>query len=195
MKKILITGLGLCMLTASFAQTQKGNVLIGADLSNIGLNFQKGNTQFILNINPKAGWFVRDNLAVGGDVNIGLNTQKGATSFSYGIGAFGRKYYGAEVTNLARTAKWFLEANAGISGLNITGTNLVTSNTNGFKVGIGPGYSYFISQNIALEALAKYNLTVGFGNSTTVNNISLGLGFQIYLPGNRVKQLIEKPMK
>lgn len=195
MKRIFITALGLFMMSAAFSQTEKGNVLIGADLSNIGVNFQKGNTQFSLNINPKVGWFVRDNLAVGADVNFGLNTQKGATTFTYGVGAFGRKYYGAAATNLARTAKWFLEANAGISGVNITGTNLVTSNTNGFKVGIGPGYSYFISQNIALEALAKYNLTAGFGNSTTVNNISLGLGFQIYLPGNRVKQLVEKPIK
>lgn len=195
MKKIFVTALGLFMMTAAFSQTQKGNVLIGADLSNIGLNFQKGNTQFSLNINPKVGWFVKDNLAVGADVNFGLNTQKGATTFAYGVGAFGRKYYGAETNNLARTAKWFLEANAGLSGLNISGTNLVSSNTNGFKVGIGPGYSYFISQNIALEALAKYNLTAGFGNSTTVNNITLGLGFQIYLPGNRVKQLVEKPLK
>ena len=195
MKKIFITGIGLLMMGAAIAQTQKGNVLVGADLTNIGLNFQKGNTQFSLNINPKAGWFVKDNLAVGGEVNLGLNTQKGATSFAYGVGVFGRKYYGAETTNLARTAKWFLEANAGIYGVNLTGTGLPSTSTNGFGLGIGPGYSYFISQNIALEALAKYNLTAGFGNSPTNNSIKLGLGFQIYLPGNRVKQLVEKPLK
>ena len=195
MKKILISGLGLLMLTTGFAQTQKGNVLIGANLSDIGLNFQKDNTQFSLNINPKAGWFVKDNLAVGGEVNMGLNTQKGATAIAYGFGVFGRKYYGAETTNLARTAKWFLEANAGIYGLNISGTDLIKSSTNGVGLGIGPGYSYFISQNIALEALAKYNFTAGFGNSPANNSIKLGLGFQIYLPGNRVKQLVEKPIK
>ena len=195
MKKILISSLGLLMLTTGFAQTQKGNVLIGATLSDIGIDFQKDNTQFSLNITPKVGWFVKDNLAVGGEVNIGLVTQKGATAFSYGVGVFGRKYYGAETTNLARTAKWFLEANAGIYGLNLSGIDLIKSSTNGVGLGIGPGYSYFISQNIALEALAKYNFTAGFGNSTTNNSIKLGLGFQIYLPGNRVKQLIEKPMK
>ncbi len=195
MKRIFITVLGLFMLTTSFSQTQKGNVLIGADLSNIGVNFQKDNTQFSLNINPKVGWFVRDNLAVGGEVNMGLNTQKGSTSFTYGVGVFGRKYYGAATTNLSRTAKWFIEANAGLYGVNLTGTNLISTSTNGFGLGIGPGYSYFLSENIALEALAKYNLTAGFGNSPTNNSIKLGLGFQIYLPGNRVKQLVEKPMK
>lgn len=195
MKKILISSLGLFMLTTGFAQTQKGNVLVGADLTNIGLDFQKDNTQFSLNINPKVGWFVRDNLAVGGEVDLGLNTQKGATAFAYGVGVFGRKYYGAGTTNLARTAKWFLEANAGIYGLNLSGTDLTKTSTNGLGLGIGPGYSYFISQNIALEALAKYNFTAGFGNSATNNSIKLGLGFQIYLPGNRVKQLVEQPMK
>ena len=180
---------------ASFAQTQKGNVLIGADLTNIGVNFQKDNTQFSLNINPKAGWFVRDNLAVGGDVNLGLNTQKGATTVNYGVGVFARKYSGSAVTNLARTGKWFVEANTGIYGINTSGTNLVKSSTNGLGIGLGPGYSYFISENIALEALAKYNFTAGFGNSSTNSNINLGLGFQIYLPGNRVKQLVQQPMK
>ena len=195
MKRIFITALALSSMCASFAQTQKGNVLIGADITNIGINFQKDNTQFSLNINPKYGKFVRDNLAVGGEVNLGLNTQKGATSFNYGVGIFARKYTGSAVTNLARTAKWFVEANTGIYGINITGTNLVKTSTNGVGFGLGPGYSYFISENIALEALAKYNFTAGFGNSSTNSNINLGLGFQIYLPGNRVKQLVAQPLK
>ncbi|MBC7689621.1 MAG: hypothetical protein H7211_15740, partial [Aquabacterium sp.] len=55
--------------------------------------------------------------------------------------------------------------------------------------------AYFLTQNIALEALAKYNLTVGLGNSTTNNNVGFGLGFQIYLPGKQVKQLANDPIK
>lgn len=194
MKRFFITALALSSLCASFAQTQKGNVLIGADITNIGINFQKDNTQFNLNINPKYGKFVKDNLAVGGEVNLGVNTQKGATSINYGVGVFARKYSGSSVTNLARTGKWFVEANTGIYGINTSGTNLVKTSTNGIGLGLGPGYSYFISENIALEALAKYNFTAGFGNSATNNSIKLGLGFQIYLPGNRVKQLVQQPM-
>ena len=195
MKKIYLTALSLFIIGAAFSQTQKGNVLIGGDLSNIGINFQKGNTQFSFNIDPKAGWFIKNNLAVGAEVNFGITTQKGATSVTYGVGGFGRKYFGDESVNLARTAKWFIEANAGIYGQNLSGSNSVSTSTNGLGIGFGPGYSYFINPNIALEALAKYNLTVGFGNSTTNNNISIGLGFQIFLSGNRVKQLIKDPMK
>lgn len=195
MKRIFITSIAFFMLATAFAQTQKGNVLIGADLSNIGINFQKGNTQFSFNLNPKVGWFVENNLLVGAQVTFGITTFTGSTTTNYAVGAFGRKYLGDASTDLGRTSKWFLEANAGISGLNTSGSGVAHSSTNGLNIGFGPGYSYFINQNIALEALAKYNLTVGFGNSTTNNNIGIGLGFQIYLPGKRVKQLIEKPMK
>lgn len=195
MKRIIVTVLAGLFCTTTFSQTQQGNVLIGADISNIGVNFQSGNTQFSFDLNPKAGWFLRDNLALGPEVNFGLNTQKGATSISYGVGAFGRKYFGSAATNLSRTTKWLIEANAGIYGTNLSGDNVTKTSTNGLGIGAGPGIAWFINENIALEALAKYNLTVGFGNSTTNNNINLGVGFQIYLPGKRVKQLAEDPVK
>ena len=196
MKKVIFSAYFLVIATsAAFAQTQKGNILVGADLLNFGLNFQKGNTQFQLNLNPKAAWFIDDNLALGAEVIAGLNTQKGATSFNYGVGALARKYFGTEATNLTRTTKWFAEGNIGFYGTNLTGTNLPKTSTNGIGIGFGPGVAYFLTQNIALEALAKYNLTVGLGNSTTNNNVGFGLGFQIYLPGKQVRQLANDPIK
>lgn len=195
MKKIIFSAYLLTITLVVVAQTQKGTVLVGADLMNFGINFQKGNTQFQLNINPKAAWFIQDNLAVGAEVITGLNTQKGATSFNYGIGALARKYFGTESTNLTRTTKWFAEGNAGFYGTNLTGTNIAKTSTNGIGLGFGPGLAYFLTSNIALEALAKYNFTIGLGNSTTNNNIGFGLGFQIYLPGKQVKQLAEDPIK
>lgn len=179
----------------AFSQTQKGSVIVGADLANIGINFQEGNTQFQFDLNPKAGWFIKDNLVLGPEVNLGINTQKGATAINYGVGAFGRKYFGENATNLSRTIKWFVEANAGFAGTNLSGDDVIKTSTNGLRLGAGPGLAYFLSDNIALEALAKYNLTVGFGSSTTVNNLGVGLGFQIYLPGRKAKQLAKDPVK
>ena len=195
MKRIIITAFALFMMSATFAQTQKGNIIVGADLAGLGLNFQEGNTQFSLNLNPKAGWFIQDNLAIGPEVTLGLNTQKGATTFNYGVGAFGRKYFGAEAANLTRSTKLFLEANAGIYGQNLSGDEVEKTSTNGFGAGFGPGIAYFVTPNIALEGLLKYNLTVGFGSSTTNNNIGFGLGFQIYLPGKQVKQIAKDPIR
>ena len=195
MKTLILTTCLLVMFSFGFAQTQRGNVMVGADLANIGLDFQEGNTQFNFTVNPKVAWFIQDNTALGAEVQLGLNTQKGATSFSYGIGALGRRYFGPGATNLARTTKVFVEVNAGIYGTNLSGTNVVKTSTNGLGLGAGPGIAWFINQNIAVEALAKYNLTVGFGNSTTTNSIDIGLGFQIYLPGRRVAELAKDPIK
>ena len=194
MKRIITTAICLFLITAAFPQTQKGNVMVGADLSNLGLDFQSGNTTFSLNLTPKAAWFIQDNTALGAEVRLNLVTQKGSTYVGYGVGALGRKYFGDGATNLARTTKWFAEANVGIYGTNTSGGG-VSANTNGLGIGIGPGFAYFLNQNIALEALAKYNLTVGFGNSTTNNNIGIGLGFQIYLGGKQVQQMAKDTIK
>ena len=48
MKTLITTVLFVCFgVLASFAQTQQGNVMWGASVSNIGLDLQKGNTGFI----------------------------------------------------------------------------------------------------------------------------------------------------
>jgi hypothetical protein len=188
MKKLFLGAvIILTSVISANAQTQKGNVLIGGDITHLNLDLQSGNTIFDITIDPKMGWFVRNNKLVGVNFNLGLTTQTGATTVSYGVGIFGRDYFGAASTDLVRKMKWFLEANLGIIGTNTSGS--AHASTNGLGVGIGPGLSYFITPNVALEALAKYNLTVGFGNSTTDNAIGAQLGFQIYLPGKRLKML------
>lgn len=194
MKKTLLVLaiLSLLFTQKTNAQTEKGNVMFGAALADLQLYFQEGNTTFVGNITPKAGFFIRDNVAIGPQVSLGLTTTQGTSSFTYGVGAFGRKYWGqqAENTTNVKGTKFFVEASAGINGVSGDGTS-----TTGLGVGIGPGLAYFITRSVALEGLFKYNLTVGFGNSTTVNNVGLNLGFQIYLPGrstlNKVKSDVQ----
>lgn len=165
--------------------------MVGADIANISANFQEKNTRFSINLNPKAAFFIRDNVALGPTFNLGIVAQKQMEpTFTYGIGAFGRKYLGAAATNLTRTAKMFLEANAGIAG-----ENNENSSTNGLNLGFGPGVAYFLTSNIALEALAKYDLTIGFGESPVNNAFRLGLGFQIYLPSKHARQITTEPLK
>ena len=188
MKKIVTTilfaGLGIL---AGNAQTQRGNVMWGASVSNIGLDLQRGNTGFNFDLTPKIGYFIADDFAIGPEVIIGLNTNSGSTVFNYGIGGFGRYFLtNSPETQVVRGSRWFVEANAGLTGSNVKIAGSSSSNTNGLGIGFGPGLSYFVTERIALEGLLKYNLGVGFGNSTTTNRIGLGIGFQIYLPGRTV---------
>jgi hypothetical protein len=173
--------------TQTQAQLQRGNVLIGADLANIDLSLDKGGN-FGFRISPKIAWFINNNLALGGYLHTGLSTAKGAgTSVSYGVGALGRYYVNDETINLIRHSRFFVEGTVGIEGDNPA----VGDNTNGLGLGVGPGWTYFISPNIGLEALLKYNGIVGFGSAPTSNNLNLSFGFQIYLSRARTNEIRE----
>ncbi len=65
--------------------------------------------------------------------------------------------------------------------------------TNGFAFGVGPGYSYFITNNVALETNLKYNGLVGGGNTTYQNALGLNFGVQVFIPSSRAKELRDNP--
>lgn len=191
-KKNFLMAVALLIGMSAFSQTQKGYYIIGAELANMELSFQKGNTAFGLDIHPHIAWFVKDNLAIGGEVTLGLKTSKtggiNSTQFDYGVGAIGRYYIADKATQVINKSRFFLEANAGIQGENdkVGGSSI---NTNGLGLGFGPGLSYFINNNIALVGLVKYNLLVGFGNATTTNKLNFNLGFNIHLTGSKLKEM------
>lgn len=188
MKHILTSLVILLLLNAKTnAQIQAGNVMVGADIARLNLSLDKGGN-FAFDINPKAAWFVRDNLAIGAYLKVGLQTAKGAgTSVDYGIGPLARYYFSDDNLTLLRHSRFFVEGNVGIEGYNPA----VGDNTNGLGLGIGPGWTYFITPNIGLEALLKYNGIIGFGSAPTSNNLGLNIGFQIYLPSSRLRAVGE----
>lgn len=100
-------------------------------------------------INPMVGFFVTDNIAVGGQ--IGYESDKtdndGTTTFeenTLSIGAFGRYYF-----TPANDFSLF-----GHLGLNYFTTDHGDADykTNGFNLGLRPGINYFLSENWAIEA-------------------------------------------
>jgi len=192
MKKTLSVLVTFCFLFTekSTAQLEQGNIIVGADLANFNLGLKKGSLTTI-NITPNALWLLNSSVALGAYVNFGLATQKvddeTFSTTTYGIGVLGRYYVNDPKMNLLKQGRWFFEGNAGFQGSNTKGGN----STNGLGLGIGPGYAYFITKNIAFETLLKFDENLGFGNTTSTNDLNLSLGFQIYLPGkstmNQVK--------
>jgi len=174
---LLILAASLAVYQAE-AQLKRGNLLVGGNIADLDAGLRKGDL-FSASLSPKIAWFLRDNAAVGGYLKFGLATAKNAgTSINYGIGLLGRYYLSNDNTNLYRHGRFFGEANVGIEGFNPA----VGENTNGLGLGIGPGYAYFVSPNVGLETLLKYNGIVGFGQALTSHNLHLSFGFQIYLP-------------
>ncbi|BEV04402.1 MULTISPECIES: hypothetical protein [Chryseobacterium] len=191
MKKLIFTGImAVAGLAGTMnAQIQKGNWLVGSSLisSNFGLNTGGG---YNIAIQPKGAYFIEDNVAVGGYVDLGFNkvTNGSPTEFTYGVGALGRYFLSPGekgVDNLLNHGRWFLEGNAGIGGRSVENAD----STTGFDFGVGPGYSYFITPNIGLEGLVKYRGRAGFGSEGLNSNITFNLGFSIYLPTSKAKQI------
>lgn len=181
MKKLFFAA-AIGLFGLSNAQIQKGNIMVGGELAaaNFGLNQGGG---YNVAITPQAAYFVQDNWAVGPYVNLGFSGAKGSpTTFNYGVGALSRYYLSPGeqgVDSLLKHGRFFVEGNAGIGGQTISDGG---DSTNGLDLGIGPGYTYFITKDIGLDASLKFNGNVGFGSRTTSSNIAFRLGLNIFLP-------------
>jgi hypothetical protein len=205
---IFIIALAGCFGVAH-AQIEKGNILLGTDLGSgiagtgsgslfgVNFNLNKG-SGWNIGISPKMGYFVKDHWMVGGVVNLGYNKSATVADGSaskttvYGIQALTRYYAkNNQVNNLLNHGRFFAEANVGLAGVNVSGGNT----TNGFVFGFGPGYSYFITQNVALEGLLKYNGLAGGGNTGYQSSLGLNFGMQVFLPSAKVKKLIHEPSR
>ncbi|MBL4678039.1 MAG: hypothetical protein JKY70_17805 [Mucilaginibacter sp.] len=193
MKKIFIIGL-LAMFSHAFhanAQIQQGNVMVGGSFSDISLGLDHSKV-FSLNLTPKAAWFIKDNVALGAYVNLGIQTAKeSSTTFKYGVGGLGRYYTGKDM-EIVKHGRFFGEATAGLGGINVSNGG---GNTNGLDFSFGPGFSYFITPNIGLETLLKYNGVGGFGNAGYQSTLGLSFGFQIYLPGKRTLDKVKSDVQ
>ena len=212
MKKLLFltTIIILGFSGVSNAQTEKGTFMLGSDLGsglvnnasrglfglNFGLNEGAG---FNVGISPKMGYFVRDNFMLGAVVNLGFTKSAEYDGFStrtttYGVQALTRYYMSQGekgVDNFLKRGSFFSEANAGVAGVNVKDG----PTTNGFAFGVGPGYSYFVTPNVALETTLKYNGLVGGGNTTYQHALGLNFGVQVFLDKAEGKRRIENPDK
>ncbi|WP_122968039.1 hypothetical protein [Proteiniphilum sp. X52] len=180
MKKFLFSTLLVfaCSVGVATAQLQKGSTLVGGGIADLSMGLGDENV-FNITLTPRVGYFIQDNVAIGGKVGLTYTAQPGEDAYGYSVNAFGRYYFGPdEFDTLLKQGRWFLEAGAGVGGAR--GVDL------GFNVNFGPGYAYFLSDNVAVEALLLYNGTFGNGSS---NGLSLNVGFQIYFPKSLYKNL------
>lgn len=167
---------------ASNAQTEKGNIMVGANLANIGATLRDGTNSFNLTLSPKAGWFIQDDLAIGAEVKLDMTFKKGDDPIGWGILPFARYYFPGEGFEVVKKTRFFAEAGAGVGG---EGTGGQT--TTGFRGFGGVGAAYFVSSNIALETSARLGVIAGSGATTLNPNINLG--FQIHLPTKKLKEM------
>ncbi|MFD2969711.1 hypothetical protein [Sphingobacterium bambusae] len=154
---------------------KQGNWMIGGSVGNIGYSFE--GKKFGININPRAGYFITDGLALGAQANLGFAAVKDVDNvYNYGISPFVRYYFPG---GASASGRFFGQGDVGIAGSS-QGSDV------SLALGANVGYAHFITQTVALEVMAGYNYSkanVNAGNGQS--GLGLAVGFQIYLPGKR----------
>lgn len=156
---------------------QQGNWLVGASVGSLGYNFKSETFQLILE--PRAGYFISDNAVIGTQAQLGLTFYDGGENFSYGLTPFARYYF---PEGASPTSRWFGEALAGFAGSSLKDSD--GDRIFGSVLGLRAGYAHFVARNIGLEATLNYTRTsADITVDTGTSGLSVGIGFQIYLPG------------
>lgn len=167
--------------------TQVGNYMVGANLFFANVTFQEGtNSIYNVGLNPRAGFFVLPNIALGASLNIGVQGVKNFRAVSYGATPFARVYFAHDnEAKPARPLQFFIEGGIGFSGsvayYKSSNNGVITTekeHNNGLQAYLLPGVDYFVNKHVAVEAGLEYSYNSG---RAKINTLGLNLGFQIFL--------------
>lgn len=193
MKKLTIIIATLSFITTSvFAQPRKGDWMVGAGIANSSAARVAGSTQFNVNLNPSAGYFLSNRVAVG--TSVGLSYSKYArslSSYSASLKPFARYYFSKKEGMQPKKLYLFGEVSAGAGiGASRYDNNGVIEKRTGSTIlsSAGLGLTYFILPNVSVEGTfnMNYNTPINAAPAPGSNLVpSLGVGFQIYLPGRK----------
>lgn len=169
MKKIILGILVVTLCTVAVnAQTMKGDWMVGGSFA---LNTTSNTT---VSLNPAAGYFILDNLAIGGTFNFGYVKTGDVKSTVIGAGPFARYYFGKG--NL----KPFVLTEFLFNSLKVDGVAETSSTNNGHDFLLGGGLAAFVNEHVAIETIAGYTNTKYSGESSD-GGLAIRIGFQIYL--------------
>jgi outer membrane protein len=223
MKKIFLSITALLTFSLLQAQTSQGTLFIGGGL---GISAGGGKTESktgsttvstdnpkttSLSISPGIGYFIADNLAIGLDFNVGVNTSKTKgtnftntkTGTSLGVSPF-IKYYKMVNDNFGFTGAFSVQVSSQKTKEKYeSGSTSTTSDGPKYSnlgIGITPGFVFFPSEKIGIEAnfgflgyqsvkneyQANTNTRVtytsnSFGLNATTFTPAFQLGFRYYL--------------
>lgn len=177
MKKIVLTFAALVAFTFANAQEgetstfgfSQGNIMLEG---NLGYNSTKDKNEPVtttssFDFNPKVGYFISDDFALGLELGIGstktevempgMTTETKGSTFNAGV--FGRYYF----LDLGERFKTYGELGLGMTSSKTEVTGADELKENGFRGGVTLGINYFVTENFAINfALADvlaYNST------------------------------------
>jgi outer membrane protein len=170
MKKLFIAAIAVFTFGTINAQEDvagfsKGNVFVTGSVGFSSTSYD-GDSQSNFNIMPQLGYFVSENIAIGGRLGFMSSSVKveGSDSVSlsgWNVGAFGR-YYFTPANQFSLFGEFGVDYASQQTG-QLTADNK-DININAFGAGLGLGLNYFVSKNFSIEATAG---VLGFGSAKT----------------------------
>jgi len=181
MKNITLPFIAMfCLLSASLmSQTQKGSVMIGGTA---GFTSSKTGdiTETDITFSPMAGFFVMDQLAIGGGLNLGVSSikQDGETfsATTLGIQPMVRYYF-----NGSGNVRFFGQGNFQYASVKFEDQDARTAT--GF--GVGAGVSFFLNDHVAIEGLLGYNSLKVKDASDATGTFGLQFGVSTFIGGGK----------
>ena len=188
MKKFLLI-VAVAFASATYAQTEKGNWMVGSDL---GLSFQSNkvverndgnktsdNTTSTFRITPNLNYFVINNLAVGLGLDYVNVKEKGASDSAntFVIAPTAHYYFpiGGKLAPFVGAKVGYAHRSEGSSD---------SSKWNGLAVGGKAGIAYFVNQGAALTGYVGYDhyaLTQKQDNKVKRQDGTFGVGIGVAL--------------
>ncbi len=196
MKKHLLLFL-LLVISAGLARAQfnSGSKMVGAS-SNLDFGFlsekekdvEDATKMTIIDINPRAAYFLKNRIAIGGDLEYYLYRSKYAdldpsTSTTFRIGPFARYYYKTVASVVP-----FGELKGGV-GSQVDKSTGTTGEEVKYKhsivyIGAGVGAAFFLADNFSFEGMLNYSYehqkNKEMGGSHNTNGIMFSFGFSFY---------------
>jgi outer membrane protein len=160
MKKIVLTLAALATFTFASAQEEEttgfgfsqGNIMVEGNFMYNSTNDKNTETKTSeFDFNPKVGYFITDDFAVGVELGLGSNktevdgteTDKGS---NFNAGVFGRYYF----LDLGQRFKTYGEVGLGMTSRK-SGIDDAEVKYTGFGAGVGLGINYFVTENFAIN--------------------------------------------
>lgn len=169
MKRILFTLVLSAALVIANGQTEKGDWMVGGGFR---LNTSDNNTEITLN--PNAGMFVINNLALGGNFELSYTKTGDNKVTGFGIGPFVRYYF----TNA--NVRPILHGHLDYISVRLKSSGLPSNTRSGINYFLGGGAAIFISDQVSIDGLLGYDHTKlkDFNGS---GGFAMTIGFQVYL--------------
>jgi outer membrane protein len=157
MKKLLFAAVAVFAFGMANAQDEvktydfnQGDIILEGNLGFSSINNKNTEVKTSsFNFNPKAGYFISSDLAIGLELMVGSDKREVAgtdtdKNSNLGVGAFARYYF----LDLGQRFKTYGELGL---GFNSGKAGLAEAEYNGIGAGVGLGINYFVTENIAIN--------------------------------------------